>query len=242
MDNFSKIENHIALILNEMKKDGSVIKNKLFDHFIVHNIADNSTVNNEFHKEKHAKYEARIFWPSSAQSEVYDLYGFFFNKKHYTHEITVDKYLITENNLNIKIRKNELHIKPYIKQVGNISQFNKKKKIKFPVKGKKLSALFNDEINLDSQIFQTPDDLMKALVSISEIACVDVYKERYVRKMPGHVTIEFSLIQIQGEQWKTLCIESKNIQNVLALYLLIHQENAEKLSYNEFLRKYGVGS
>jgi hypothetical protein len=242
MDHFSKIKAHITLVLKGIEKDTSVVKNDLFDHFMVNNITENSTGNNEFHKEKHAKYEARIFWPSSAQSEVYDLYGFFFNKKYYTHEITEDKYLISENNINIKIRKNEIHIKPYIKQVGNISQFSKKKKIRFPVRGKKISSLFHHEINLDSQIFQTPDDLMKALVKVPEITFVDVHKERYVRKMPGHITIEFSLIQIQGKQWKTICIESKNVRDVLALSLLIHQENAEKLSYNEFLRKYGVGS
>lgn len=60
--------------------------------------------------------------------------------------------------------------------------------------------------------------------------------------MEDHTKIEFALINIQEKQWKTICIESKSLQKILALSLLINQENAEKLSYDAFLQQYTLST
>ena len=189
---------------------------------------------------KHSKYEIRFFWPSNIYPEIYDLKGLIFNKKYYTHSTMTDKYIVTNNNCNIKIRENELQIKTGVKTINNIFQFKKKKRISFPLKAKKINDLLTQNIFSGSDVFGTPKDLLKALSGSPAISCVDVIKERYVRKMEDHTKIELSLIKIQKEEWKTICIESRNFQKVLALSLLVNQEDAEILSYDEFLQKYGT--
>lgn len=189
-------------------------------------------------KIKHSKYEVRFFWPSNLYPEVYDLCGLIFNEEYYTHLLTTDKYILTNNSCNIKIRENELQIKTCVKTINNISQFIKKKRIDFPLKSKKLNGILNQKMISDSERFSTAEDLMRNLSNSPDTSCVEVIKERYVRKMADHTKIEFSLIKIQQKEWKTICIESKNLEKVLALSLLINQENAEKLSYDEFLCKY----
>jgi hypothetical protein len=193
-------------------------------------------------KKKHSKYEVRFFWPSPAYPEVYELYGLIFNKKDYTHIITTDKYILTKNNINIKIRKDELQIKKCIQTINGISRFKKKKKIPFPIKAKKINDLFKQTVISDSEPIRTPEDLILKLSNIPGISCIDLSKERYVRKMEDHIKIEFALLNIQEKQWKTICIESKSLQKILALSLLINQENAEKLSYDAFLHKYALST
>lgn len=235
-------------------------KTKAFDNFIVNNIALDNCVDffgadfitktdvscftknmiSSFkrNKIKHSKYEVRFFWPANLCPEVYDLCGLIFNEESYTHLLTTDKYIVTNDSCNIKIRENELQIKTCIKTINNISQFIKKKKIYFPLKVKKLNDILNKKVIFDSDRFKTAEDLIRNLSNSPDTDCVDIIKERYVRKMGDHTKIEFSLIKIQQKEWKTICIESKSLEKVLALSLLINQENAEKLSYDEFLRKY----
>jgi hypothetical protein len=235
--NFSDIETYILSILKDLKNDVNISKIDLFNGFIVNDVKSNVLPKAE--NNKASKYEARFFWPSHIYPEVYDFSGLIFNKKNYTNKLTKDKYIVADNNLNIKIRKNDLHVKAQVHQIGNIYQFKKKKKISFPLKGKKINSLLNQKISLDSDMLETPEDLIMKLSNFPGISCIEVIKERYVRAMEDHTKIEFSLIKIQEKQWKTICIESKNIQKVLALSFLINQEKAEKLSYSEFLRKYG---
>lgn len=138
----------------------NIKKETLFDNFILNNAEIKNTlkdliVNNistkkalsafnqkiitafGVKKKKYSRYEVRFFWPSPAHPEVYDLYGLIFNKKDYTPIITTDKYILTKNNINIKIRKDELQIKKCIQTISLISCFKKKKKIPFPIKAKK---------------------------------------------------------------------------------------------------------
>ncbi|MBA3812899.1 MAG: hypothetical protein H0X26_00160 [Alphaproteobacteria bacterium] len=243
MINRSDIKKNILLILDSIKKSWYIEKKAIFDNFIVNNIVENRELTKELslftiNQEKPSKYEIRFFWPSHFSPEVYDVYGLMFDKRDYKHDVTHDKYIVNNNNINIKVRENELHIKKYIQQIGNVYQFKKKKKIGFPLKGKKLSDLLSPTVTFDSDILETSEDLVKKFSHLPTAILVDVFKERYIRKMEDHTKIEFSLIELRGKQWKTICIESKNIQKVLALSLLVNPKNAERLSYNEFLCKY----
>lgn len=255
-------EDRLIFILDKLK-DSKWLETKkinLFDFFIVTNFnlaeKSNKFIKNFIYnyctdfkkkilsffkknKKKKSKYEIRFFWPSNINPEIYDLGGFFFNKEYYTHHISEDKYIITNYKNNIKTRGNELQIKSCVKTVNNISEFKKKKRINFPLKGKKINALLEQNIFSDSTVFETTEDLLNTLSNLPTISCIDVIKERYVRKMEDHTKIELSLIKIQGKEWKTICIESKHLEKVQSLSLLIKQENAEILSYDEFLRKYG---
>lgn len=229
-------------------------KLKLFDKFIVNDIEmkhfRNDTVTNKifsffskkllppFKKKKHSKYEARFFWPSHLCPKIYDLSGLVFNKKYYTHTFTNDKYIITDQSSNIKMRENELQIKTLAHSKQNISQFTKKKIIPFPVKLKKIEDIFKHPDK--RAVLKTPDDLLMKLSDFPGTFCVDVIKERYIRKFEDRTKIELSLIKVQEREWKTICIESKSLEKVFALSLLIPQENAERLTYDEFLHKYGI--
>lgn len=255
-------EDRLIFILDKLK-DSKWLETKkinLFDFFIVtnFNLAEKS---NKFikniiynycadfkkkilsffkkHKKKKSKYEIRFFWPANINPDIYDLGGLVFNKEYYTHHISEDKYIITDYKNNIKIRENELQIKSCVKKIDNISQFKKKKRMSFPLKGKKINALLEKNVFSDSAVFETTDDLLNTLSNLPTISCIDVIKERYVRKMEDHIKIELSLIKIQEKEWKTICIESKHIEKIQSLSLLINQENAEILNYDEFLRKYG---
>jgi len=67
---------------------------------------------------------------------------------------------------------------------------------------------------------------------------IEVIKERYIRKIEPHAKIEFAKIWVKDEPWKTICIESKKLEIVLALSLLIDQSGSEQLTYSEFLNKF----
>lgn len=193
----------------------------------------------EQHKRKHSKYEVRFFWPSSIVPEVCDPHGLIFNEKYYTHKLTKDKYIVTNNKYNIKIRGNELQVKAHIENINSISHFKNKKIINFPIKGKKIEKILQQKMISNSDVLETPGDLLRKLPEFLGSSCIEILKERYVRKMADHTKIEVSLIKIRGKQWKTICIESKRLEKVLALSLLVNQKNAEKLTYDEFLHKYG---
>jgi len=68
---------------------------------------------------------------------------------------------------------------------------------------------------------------------------IEVAKKRYISKVAAHTKIEFSTFKVQNKKWKTICIESNKIENVLALSFLINPAHAERLTYTEFLKKYG---
>lgn len=189
-------------------------------------------------KEKHSRYEVRFFWPSPFEPEVYDLQGLIFNEKDFSHTLTTDQYMVTQSHHNIKIRKNEWQVKEYLGHIDSIFHFKKKKTLKFPLNNQKIEKILQQE--LGTMVFETPEDLLQKLSTFSGISRIEVLKERMVRKLADHTKIEISRIKIQGKEWKTICIESKNLENVLALSLLINPKNAEKLSYNAFLQKNGL--
>lgn len=191
----------------------------------------------ESHKKKHSKYEIRFFWPASFDLEVYDPHGLIFNQEDYVYKQTTDKYIVGSNKYNIKMRDDELQVKECLEDILSIAHFKKKKIINFPLEQKILEKILQQKLNSYSGILGTPQDLLRKLPEFLEGSYLEVVKERYVRKMPGHTKIEIGLISTQGKTWKTLCIESKILENVLALSLLVNQKNAKRLSYNEFLRR-----
>jgi len=163
------------------------------------------------YEKKHSKYELRYFWPDRILPEAYDCIGSLFERNNYKKENTIDTYIITEDNLNLKLRNNELYVMNSLPAFHNISHFTKKRKINYP----------ND---ISPEILRYPH--------------VEVIKDRHLNKFRPHSQIEISLIEVQEQKWKTICIESKEITIVLALSMLINPENSEMLTYTEFLNKY----
>jgi len=165
------------------------------------------------HKNECSTYELRFFWPSTHAPEVYECIQGLFDEKYYRKESNKDKYITQGHDLILKLRKHQLYIKKCMQNFFNIRFFAKKRKIEIPSKG----TFFEN---------------------ISDKNVIDIAKERYIRKIGSHSKIEFSLIKVQGKQWKTICIESTKIHHVLALSFLINQKHSEKLTYAEFLKKY----
>jgi len=158
-----------------------------------------------------------------------------FNQEDYTYKLTTDKYIVGTNKNTIKIRGDELQVKECIEDINSIAHFKKKKIIKFPLKKKTLEKILQKKLGAYSGTLETPQDLLRKLPEFVGTSCIEVIKERYVCKLPNHTKIEIALIKTQGKTWKTLCIESKSLENVLALSLLVNQKNAENLSYDGFL-------
>jgi len=164
-----------------------------------------------FKEYKKSKYELRFFWPNSIIPEVYKCFEDLFNVKNYSKEYNKDKYILKNNKLILKFRNHKFSFKKKLNSLFNITQFTKK--IKIPFK----KTLFE---------------------SIFEKTIVNVIKERYINKIAPHSKIEFSIIKIKKNEWKTICIESNKIETVLALSFLVNQEHAEKLTYSEFLNEH----
>jgi len=236
-------------------------RKEIFENFIRNNICVNGDINflknsleiaelisllkqklSSFFEEKEsASYELRIFWPSSVFPEVYDLDGLFFKKKYYIHEVESDKYILTPHaKTNIKLRKKKLHIKTECSSFNNIYRFDKKQKIHFPIKGSTVNNLFSEKITDESILLQTPAELLLHLSHFSKISCIDIIKDRFVRQIGEHTKIELSQITLGKKEWKTICLQSNSFRNILALSLLINTQYGEKLSYAQFLHKYGL--
>lgn len=232
MNTISSIETSILSVFNGLESviDPDTNKTTLFNHFSVQNVT--APILQE--EEDYTKFEARFFWPFSHLPEVYDLSHFIFDPQYYKHKITSDKYIISKNDLNIKIRKNELHFKALLKRIGNIYQYNKKKKIEFPLNGAIINSFLNEPILPDAAILTGPEDFS----ALPGIVSVDVLKERYVRKLENRTKIEFGVIELNGQRWKTICFESECLRTVMLLSLLVNQKGAEALGYEAFLGKY----
>ena len=164
-----------------------------------------------FKDHKKSKYELRFFWPNAIVPEVYECIGSLFNEENYTICHTQDKYILKDEKTSLKLRKHQLHIKNFLRYFFKIAQFAKKRKIPF-----------------NKRFFE----------NIFDKHIIPVEKERYITEIGAHSKIEFSIINVQGNEWKTICIESNKIEIVLALSFLVNQEQAEKLTYPEFLNKY----
>lgn len=231
-----EIKNQEKFFIKASPKDNFTLD--YFGAIAPHN--DAGVASFETPKKKHSKYEIRFFWPFPTDPEVCDLQGLIFNEKYYSHKATKDKYILARNKFNIKIRENELQVKEFIESIGSISHFKKKKVFKFPIKGKELKKIIQQKMISDDVVFETPEDLLMKLSQVPVTACVEVLKERYVRKMADHTKIEIALIKTQKKAWKTICIESKSLEKVLALSLLINQKHAEKLSYDAFFLKHAL--
>lgn len=67
---------------------------------------------------------------------------------------------------------------------------------------------------------------------------IEVKKNRNLYKLGQSTKLELSKISVQGELWKTLCIESPKYIDIVMLNLLVNTEGAEKLSYPDFLGRY----
>ena len=186
-----------------------------------------------------SKYEIRFFWPSSRGLERDDVYHRFFRQCEEEHKVEKDIYIISGNKYNIKIRENELHVKEFIENIKLISHFKQKKRLEFPLKSKKLEKLLGVNLFPEALLCDTPAELIEKLSTCSQARYVEVVKERCVRKLPEQAKIEIARIKLRGQEFTTLCIESKSLDTVLALSLLVPQRGAECLNYNEFLRKYG---
>lgn len=199
----------------------------------------NDCISFGFNKIKDSKYEARFFWPSDLFPEVYDLQGSVFNKKKYDAAFVKDTYVLINPNFNIKIRKDELQIKNCIKNMYNVCQFKKKKKIKFPIRAEDIKDVLQNQLIAQSEVFQTPENFIMQLSDFPGVSCVEVTKKRHIRKMGEGTKIELAIITLQQKEWKTICIESNRLENVLALALLIDQKNAQQLSYDKFLQEQG---
>ncbi len=165
------------------------------------------------HNHKGTKYELRYFWPQELMPEVIDFGTGLFEAEAYTYKANEDVYWIYDSSVNIKVRGDELHIKECIQNIDHIGQFSKKSKIKLPLK----TPLF------DSESFES----------------ITVRKQRYMRKFEDKTKVELSTIQLKGQEWKTICLESKSFETVLALSLFINPEGAERLTYTDFVHKYG---
>jgi hypothetical protein len=186
-----------------------------------------------------SKYEIRFFWPVGQGPEVSDFQRLFFDQNVCEHKVTQDKYIIGGNKYNIKVRENELHVKEHIENINSVDHFKKKKRLEFPIKTQKLDKIIGVPLFPDVLLCNSPEELIKKLSSCSQIRYVEVVKERFIRKLPQGTKIEIARIKVRGKDWTTLCIESKSLETLLALSLLVPQGGAESLSYNEFLRKYG---
>lgn len=238
----------IKSLLSSLKQSKFInVSSRPFHGFIVNNIvlkkADDSferqprqTEKSDGQHSKDLRYEARFFWPSDYAPEVYDFNDLLFNEKNYKYTSINEKYILTEGNLNIKIRKNELQLKIFERQMNHIAQFQGKKKLIFPLHAKKLKGFFPRNKLPDSLIFKTFDEFFFIFSHYFEAMCVSVVKERYTRKIQKHIKIELAVIKTLHKEWKTLCIESDQIEEVQALCILIEKKNALPLSYNTFLR------
>lgn len=220
-------------IMNYIKKDNKkilkiiikIFNKKLFAFFKAYSI-------------KKTKYELRFFWRSTLYPKIYDGGGELFNQEYYKHHFNTDEYLVINKDANIKIREHELQIKNCLHDTYNISHFTKKHSLTFPLNAEELKKLLDKENLSLLNLLKLPEGPLNHLPQ-GPHTYVRVHKNRYTRKLKKHLKIEFSLIKIQDTQWKTMCIESSKIQNVLALSFLIDQANAEILTYEEFLYKHG---
>ncbi len=161
--------------------------------------------------DQQSTFEIRFFWSESVNPDVYECSETLFYEKDYKKEKNEDRYVIIKDDESIlKVRKGNLKIKTFIHDFYNIDHFIKKKPATYSIV----------DNNFDRSQF------------------IDVCKERYINKLGFHSKIEFSIIKVNKKTWKTICIESKKLEIVLALSFLINQNNSERLTYSEFLNKF----
>jgi len=165
------------------------------------------------YENQHSKYEVRYFWRQNEVPEVFDFTKGLLEPSTFRYKVNEDTYWTNEPDMNIKIRSDELHVKECLQVINNIGQFSKKRKISLPL--------------------QTPFFESYTAQSIA------VKKARYTRKFGNKTKAEFSNIKINNEEWKTICLESNSFQTALGLSLLVSPNHAERLTYAEFLLKYG---
>lgn len=182
----------------------------------------------------HFKFEVRFFWPVSFVPDVYDINCLVFDPKEYLSDLKKDTYLLIDEKYNIKLRKDEIQFKRLKKKIGHICQFYQKEKLKFPLTSEDINILLKKKFVPEFLIFQTAEDLLLKLSEFFDVRNVNIIKKRNIRKIEN-ITIEISLIKIQGQEWKTICIESSKLETLQALALLINQANSLALSYNQFL-------
>lgn len=134
-------------------------------------------------------------------------FGGVFNPITYVASQQRDGYVVNDSHVNLKKRKNKYQIKEDLDRIGYITKYAKKKNL---------------------------DELPAEVCPLGSIAVV---KERFIRKFQHKTKAEFALIFVGGQEWKTICLESKYIEIVLALSMLIKQGQAERLTYPAFLEK-----
>jgi hypothetical protein len=155
------------------------------------------------------KFELRLFWPETIVPEVYDSANLF-EEVNYKKNREKDLYLFKNENTVIKVRGDQLHEKSCTYDFYGIGRFTKKIKV----------------------------DILSEERTLFESQATEIVKKRYLYKGDERLKIEFSSLKVQGEKWRTICIESPSLQTVLALSLLINPDHGEKLNYTAFTRKF----
>ena len=153
-----------------------------------------------------------------------------------------DRYLlIAGRHDNIKLRKGGLETKRLIESHGGFQAFRRKKTHDFPLRAGKVGELFprlawRDEPVPDARELETVLDQAGYAAR-----WIDVDKTRHRMKLGDKERIEFSVVTLDGRQFRSLCVEGPSYQRVLRRVHELAPVGGAVMGYAAFLRQKALG-
>jgi hypothetical protein len=149
-----------------------------------------------------------------------------------------DRYLLIAGRQdNLKLREGGLEIKWLIESHAGFEAFRRKKTHDFPVRAGKVGELFPRLAWRDNPV-ASARELENALDRAGyAVRWIDVDKTRYRMKLGPKERIEFSVVTVDGRQFRSLCVEGPSYQRVLCRVLELAPVGGAVMGYAEFLRQ-----
>lgn len=154
-----------------------------------------------------------------------------------------DRYLlIAGRHDNIKLRDGRLETKRLIESHAGFEAFSRKKIHDFPLRAGKVGELFPRLAWRDNPVAGARE-LESALDQAGySVRWIDVDKTRHRMKLGNKELIEFSVVTVDGRQFRSLCVEGPSYQRVLRRVHELAPVGGAVMGYAEFLRRKALGS
>ena len=155
-----------------------------------------------------------------------------------------DLYIISRNDSknNIKIRKNELKIKTFVRKEHVFEIWDGKFFFSFPLRRDVISNIIFPKLQVIREVFTrekyTEEEFLNELVKpCNALLIAEIYKKRYTFNI-DNCNVEFAYLSMKDTSLYTVAIESFHIESALKVMKLLEITDYKNMNYLEMIKKY----
>ncbi len=146
-------------------------------------------------------------------------------------------YIMSSGNSvnNTKLRDNKMDIKCFVQNKQSFEQWNPLAKFKFPLSAERIAKELFPAFSiacppLERAEYTQEQFLEEVIKTNSKLSGVEVLKRRFATTVENCIT-EYAEVEFNGSPYKSISIESTEIEDLLKAKKILHLDRYENLNY-----------